>query len=1084
MAVESVPTLTTIDFSVTGTVGQSYTVEFFASSSVGSPAAEYLGSTTVELTSESGTQSFTTILTTITSSNSLENLRVPSGWLVSVPAGSPIDGGLGNTQYVTATVTGPGNNTSPFAATAVPPAAPFVVTNTTDDQAGSDVGSLRQAIIDANTSPSQTQGGTDHITFNIPRAGPFTIGPTAVLPTIAVPTILDATSQSVVLDGGNQSFDGLILGPGSDGSTIEGLTIEHFADGIQVNSANNTIGGLSQVNADGGFTRSAAGNIISGNTSDGILIDDSGATKNIVEGNDIGTNPAGTAAMPNGVNGVEIKLGSATIGGTMTADGNVISGNTMDGILIESTGNLVAANFIGTDPAGTSSLPNQADGVEVQGPSNIIGWTVQGARNVISGNTMDGILIDHSGATNNLVQGNDIGTNASGTGPLANDENGIEISEGSATIGVTATSDPNVISGNLMDGILIQTSGNRVLSNFIGTNASGTGPLANDTGSDVSPNPGGVVILSATGNTIGGLNQVNPDGSVTRTAGNVISGNSASGINISNAGSPGHGNKVIGNYIGTDPNGGSAIRNSIGITISSASDNTIGGTAPGAGNLISGNLHDGINIVNSGTTGNQVVGNRIGTNAAGNAAIANGSDGVEIDNGATGNEIGGTVSLGTSGLAGNIISGNTAAGVEIDTAASGNVVVGNFIGTDPSGNSPVGNSIGIMISSASDNMIGGTSDADQNLISGNNSIGIQIVNSAMSNLVASNWIGLKVGGSGVVLPPILTSSYNIGVQIDDSPSNTIGGTLSNGGNVISGFGVGIEIDGVDGHSNVIQGNRIGTDSRGDIESGMIGIGVYLNGASENIVGEPGAGNEILGYSIYGVYIYGTQSTGNVIQSDTIGPPANNRRLVGIAIQDASSNTIGGSTAAEGNVISGNKYASVYIFGQNNSASHNRIAKNQFVDNGYGILLYNATNNGGSTQLLSQNRFKRDHIADIRVFVGSVTSSGTLAPSKGHRQKRRARALRPDERPQHERTGQHPAVRPARGDGSKAERAGPNHPHKSAFASMTGHRPALRALAEPMSAVPHGPMAHLASTRLIHPRSARAHADHAAGRSGS
>ena len=1090
VAVASVPNLTTIDYSVIGTVGQSYSVDFFASSSLGSPAAQYLGTTTVTLTS--ATQTFTAILTTITSPNSLANLLVPSSWFGTVPADSPIGGGLQSTQSVTATVTGPANNTSQFAATAVIPASPFVVTNTTDYQAGSDVGSLRQAIVDSNTDPATP------ITFDIEGTSPFVIrvSPQSSLPQITEPVKIDGTSQAgpggvplIELNGGNGKFDGLDLEPGSDGSTIEGLTIEDFdGEGILVNSANNTIGGRNQVGAGGTVTRTD-GNVISGNTKDGILIDSAAAIDNIVEGNFIGTNVTATAAVPNDGAGVEIMEGSATVGGTVTAAGNVISGNMSDGILIESTGTLVAANLIGTDVTGTTSLPNQGDGVDIGGgASNImIGGTSPATRNIISGNTMNGILIDSAATnTNIVVQGNYIGTNAAGTGSVSNDGNGIEVSMGSATIGGTVTADPNVISGNWLDGILIDTPDNMVLGNFVGTNASGTGPLPNDTANNNQPNSGGVVVLGVTGNTIGGPNQVNADGSVTRTAGNVISGNSASGICISNAGNPG--NTVIGNYIGTDLNGDDAIGNVVGITISSASGNLIGNATAGAGNLISGNIDDGINIGSSGTTGNLVAGNQIGTNAAGTAAIANGNDGVEIENSATGNIIGGTTAM-----ARNTISGNTAAGVEIDTAAPRNVVEGNFIGTNPAGELAVGNNIGIMISSASYNTIGGTSGADRNLISGNNSIGIQIANGdATGNLVTGNWIGTTEQGSGVVLKPSLSTGSPVGVLIDDAPANTIGGSVFSGdGNLISGFAFGIEIIDFGAHNNLIEGNSIGTDQYGNVEIDSVGIGVYLDGVSQNTVGgstAAGLGNEILGYSDYGVYIYGTLATDNVIQGDQIGPPDDHRRLAGIAIQDASSNTIGGLTSADGNTISGNAYASVYIFGHGTSASNNFIDKNRFVDNGYGILLYNATNNGGYSQLLSRNRFVRDHIANVRVFVGSVTSTGTSthpARSKSHHAKQSHRAVRTPSRQHHDVAVQHPPLRLADQSGSKADHQRPRRSHELAFAIIKHPRQAVRARAVPSAAVPHGPMAHMASPRLInHPPSAKAHAGHATGRSGS
>src|SRR5208337_1966320 len=169
-AVASVFNLTTIDYSVTGTASGTnnmYTVEFFASTGLGSPAAEFLGSAMVSV-SGTATQKFTLMLTTRTTSFNIGT-------------------GLGNTQTVTATVTGPGNSTSVFAtATAAPRTATspaptaFDVTNNSDNVQGSWVGSLRLSILDANNS-QPASGSTDDITFS----APFVISPTAALPTIA-----------------------------------------------------------------------------------------------------------------------------------------------------------------------------------------------------------------------------------------------------------------------------------------------------------------------------------------------------------------------------------------------------------------------------------------------------------------------------------------------------------------------------------------------------------------------------------------------------------------------------------------------------------------------------------------------------------------------------------------------------------------------------------------------------------------------------------------------------------------------------------------------------------------------------------
>src|SRR5206468_5152696 len=131
-----------------------------------------------------------------------------------------------------------------------------------------------------------------------------------------------------------------------------------------------------------------------------------------------------------------------TIGDTADKAGNVISGNLLGGILISSgsfpapgfaRGNLVAGNRIGTNKDGTAMLPNwgstPANGVTIlNSSSNMIGGEADGAANVISGNTGDGIRI--SGGFANFVQGNFIGTQKDGTTKLGNSLSGVFVTGG------------------------------------------------------------------------------------------------------------------------------------------------------------------------------------------------------------------------------------------------------------------------------------------------------------------------------------------------------------------------------------------------------------------------------------------------------------------------------------------------------------------------------------------------------------------------------------------------------------------------------------------------------------------------------
>src|SRR5262249_657476 len=154
---------------------------------------------------------------------------------------------------------------------------------------------------------------------------------------------------------------------------------------------------------------------------------------NQVVGNYIGTNAAGSGGLGNG-SGVEIVSADNTVGGLTATAGNVISGNINDGVLIDhrATGVQVLGNFIGTNYAGNAAVANSI-GIEVFGINNTIGGTDPGAFNLISGNSRDGVLIDSIGSGNQVL-GNYIGTNADGTGAVGN-SNGIEIEGTGNTIG-------------------------------------------------------------------------------------------------------------------------------------------------------------------------------------------------------------------------------------------------------------------------------------------------------------------------------------------------------------------------------------------------------------------------------------------------------------------------------------------------------------------------------------------------------------------------------------------------------------------------------------------------------------------------
>lgn len=536
----------------------------------------------------------------------------------------------------------------------------FLVTTTADEGTGS----LRQAIIDANSNV-----GADTIEFNIPGSPPFVINLTSALPDITDPVTIDAVTQPgyngspvVVLNGENAgaNVNGLTITGG--GSIIRGLVINRFSRhgirietgtgniiegnyigtdvtgtidqgnlsfGVSIVSSNNRIGGVFP----------GSGNVISGNDFGGVIIGlGTGAplTGNVVQGNIIGLNAAGTAAVGNSFSGLWIRNNTApVVGGTNAAARNIISGNADYGLQLDAvTDAVIEGNYIGTNRAGTTAIPNVIAGIYILNASNNrIGGTAAGAGNVISGNGR-GILLNAvgDGATSgNLIQGNIIGLNPAGTTAIPNTIAGISLLSSSSgnTIGGVAAGARNIISGNAV-GISVEGTNNSIQGNYIGTDITGTLARGNN---------GDGVFLSGAGNTVGGV------GAAAR---NLISGNGGDGIEMS------ANNTLSSNYIGTDVSGTLDLGNAeSGIRVV----NTDGGTINLS--VISGNDENGVTLSNSDNV--QLNSNTIGLNFAGTASVSNTAHGVYISQG-NGNVVGGIGG-------GNLISGNGGAGVYVESGS-------------------------------------------------------------------------------------------------------------------------------------------------------------------------------------------------------------------------------------------------------------------------------------------------------------------------------------------------------------------------------------------------------------------------------
>jgi hypothetical protein len=880
--------------------------------------------------------------------------------------------------------------------------AVFTVTNS--DDAGP--GSLRQTILDANEALNLDVLTPDRIEFEIPGDGPHTIQPLSPLPPVTDPLVIDGYTQPgarpntqptgmglnavllVALDGslagegsalvllaGNSAVRGLavhsfssfgeesgtIVIAAQGGNTIEGnylgtdtsgaCPMPNFGTAVLVapGADSNVIG------ADGDGTADAAQRNLIAASDTGIELRSNG---NTVAGNLIGTDVSGTMSFGNGlgilITGQFNRIGTDGDGVADEAEGNLISGNSFHGIQIlgpdpgggpfppivgphqedgehEPVGsdNVVAGNFVGVDVTGAAALPNFGTGIAIRsGSHNRIGTDGNAVaddaeRNVISANFGPGVEIRGS---DNLVAGNLIGTDATGSTGLGN-ETGVLIAGqrnriGTDGNGLADAAERNVISANSFSGVDIggrphgafqaiiaanrlaqevpQRDDNVVAGNYIGTNITGTLALGNRLM--------GVAINSSPGNRIGA------GGGLPAAEGNLISGNLTGGLSIA----ADH-TLVAGNFIGTDATGRAALGNGFGVQVSGAF-NLIGTNGDGItdraeANLIAGNLSDGVLLIGEGPGGpapavvasqngdeppgddelmivfaggrNIVAGNLIGTDATGQAALGNAGHGVSVV-GFTGiqtvfieveriverevevcDELGCRIEIvteriielvpftaltiagaqnriGTDGngigdeAERNVISANAGSGVEIDGAEQ-TVVAGNHIGVDVAGTAPLGNGmIGVSISRGRLNRIGTDGDgladaAERNVISANASDGVRIFSDVFDEGEPPD--------DPLPVPPVQ------GASLEEPPQPP-------------------------GDRNLVAGNSIGTDATGVLELGNGGSGVLLFGfgaAANQIGGSAELGNTIAFNARDGVGVRdaatGNQVRGNAVHSN-------------------------------------------------------------------------------------------------------------------------------------------------------------------------------------------------------------------------
>ena len=490
------------------------------------------------------------------------------------------------------------------------------------------------------------------------------------------------------------------------------------------------------------------------------------------------------------------------------------AGAGVNGFVIEADGNTIRGFTIQNFSSSGIFIDANANN-NVIGGDRTIGTGPNGQGNTIGLNGGDGIGV---WGTNNWIRGNFIGVEITGQFDWGNNFNGIALWQGANgnTVGGTGNGHRNVISGNNNNGVWIGQNGtndNIIIGNYIGTTATGTGPVPNSFS--------GVAIQDGA--------QDNMIGNAVNGGGNVISSNFNGGIFISDVGT--FGNQILGNIVGLNWQGEDVIGQGLnGIEVSNASNNVIGDGTNDGRNVISGSSFSGIRISGNNAANNTIQGNYIGTNQTGLLSRPNGLHGIELTDGAHDNQIGGNKLAGQ----GNVLSGNNNHGLVITEDAHHNIVRGNLIGPDGTGIASLGGQPfgGIDIANgAHNNTIGGTGTGQGNIVSGNQSDGIALFGAGTTgNLIISNTIGAASNGS---------------------PLPNLAGAAGGGHGILVTDGA---------HQTVIQQNNISYNAAEGIFNGLGANETYFEANTISF-------NEFDGIKVEGTGCYGIEITQNSIYSN-------------------------------------------------------------------------------------------------------------------------------------------------------------------------------------------------------------------------
>jgi len=501
-----------------------------------------------------------------------------------------------------------------------------------------------------------------------------------------------------------------------------------------------------------------------------------------------------------------------------------------DGIVLGSDNNIVQNCRIGITLTDTGG----------QGCINGIYLLANTANNVIQFNVIScnsrGILAE--GTRRMIVQGNRIGTDATGIGQRGNTY-GIYLTTNSGygcvqciIGGDLGAGEGNLISGN-SSGIYVngpESFGNTICGNTIGLNLAQTAAIPNSTG---------IYGSGARGNWIG-----LPDDNMQ----NTIAGNTGYGIRLDSCSSW----KILNNYIGVTM-GGTTFANTIGFWALAGHSHLIGeSTADYRYNVISGNTDRGLGLTNA--HGNTVTGNRIGTTLDGMAQRANGY-GVKVE---SGND---------NLFRENLLSGNAnGAGISVYGGLR-NKIQSNLIGLNADRTAAIPNAVGVSITSqfSMSTLVGGNIlSGEGNVIAGNSKSGVWLQDT-YGHAVTGNWIGVAESGGNYSLranghyPIYMTGAMGCKIGGSATEINVIGGASGYSGIHLANASSG----------NTVAGNYINRLPNGQTFPAT-GFGIRVDGAShDNKIGmRGGPGNVIYGWE-FSIAVYDPSTDRNGIYSNVI-----------------------------------------------------------------------------------------------------------------------------------------------------------------------------------------------------------------------